>query len=46
MDETPCNPVAEAYRILVNAADDPDATLSDLQIAIEEALGHLGEALD
>ena len=39
------NPVAEAYSVLTKVFFDEDAAENDLEIAIEEAIGFLGEAL-
>ena len=38
------NPVYEAYRILLEARDNND--IEAAMIAIEEAIGYLGQALD
>ena len=47
MDKTCYNPVAVAYQILVKALhEDPDRTVEGYEIAIEQAIGFLGEALD
>lgn len=40
------NPVAEAYRILLDVFNKKDATIEDFSIATEEAIGYLGEALE
>ena len=39
------NPVYEAYRALLEVFNDPAADFTDQAIAIEEAIGYLGEAL-
>lgn len=39
------NAVEEAYSILTKAFFDEDTSVNDLAIAIEEAIGFLGEAL-
>ena len=36
----------QAYQLLVNNANDPKATKKDLLIAMDEAIGYLGEVLD
>ena len=45
IQKTHYNPVAEAYGILLKAYQDPESTTADFTIAIERALGFLGEAL-
>lgn len=40
------NPVEKAYLTLLKANDDPTSTDTDFAVAIEEAIGYLGEALD
>ena len=40
------NPISEAYEILLKVMNNPDADKEDALIAIEEAIGYLGEALD
>lgn len=40
------NPTEKAYHILVNIFNTNDTDKEDLLIAIEEAIGYLGEALD
>lgn len=45
IQKTHYNPVAEAYGILVRAYQDPESTTADFTIAIDRALGFLGEAL-
>lgn len=44
--ETKHDKIWSAYFILVHAAHDEKATKEDLGIAIEEAIGFLGEVLD
>lgn len=39
------DPVERAYRILMEVNDDPTSTEADFAIAIEAAIGYLGEAL-
>lgn len=46
MKEKKYNPIAEAYKILLEIQDNKEATSDDAFIAIEEAIGYLGEALD
>ena len=45
VQKTHYDPVAEAYGILVKAYKDPESTTADFTIAIDRALGFLGEAL-
>lgn len=40
------NPVEKAYLTLLKANDDPTSTDTDFAVAIEEAIGYLGEALN
>lgn len=40
------NPVEKAYLTLLKVNDDPTSTDTDFAVAIEEAIGYLGEALD
>lgn len=46
MEKKNYNPIQEAYNILVEVYNNPDADEQDLSIAIEEAIGYLGEVLD
>lgn len=47
MDKTCYNPVEEAYQILVKVLHkEKNSTVADYEIAIEQAIGFLGEALD
>ena len=39
------NPTEKAYLILVNIFKEKDASKEDYAIAIQEAIGYLGEAL-
>ena len=39
------NPAEKAYEILTKAHFDEDTSLEDARIAMEEAIGYLGEAL-
>lgn len=45
VQKTHYDPVAEAYGILLKAYQDPESTTADFTIAIDRALGFLGEAL-
>lgn len=40
------NPVEQAYLLLVKIRDDESMTVDDALIAIDEAIGYLGEALE
>ena len=40
------DPIQEAYQILYEALNDKETDLQDAMIAMEEALGYLGEALE
>lgn len=40
------NPVAEAYKVLAAIYTAKEPTLEDAMVAIEEAVGFLGEALE
>lgn len=40
------DPVSEAYRIIRNALYSDEHDLQTMEIAMEEAIGYLGEALD
>lgn len=47
MNKIHYNPVSEAYRLLVKVLhQETDSTKEDYEIAIEQAIGFLGEALE
>ena len=46
IEQTVTDPVYKAYKLLVDAVDHENLDPGELQIAVYEAIGYLGEALD